>query len=87
MILPRSLPAGLFKISLLYLADGRAANVCEIEIAPPAGAPPSIRGLSKADALAGEVIDVTGTGFTRPMIENQECFQGVPVRRSAAGGA
>jgi uncharacterized protein (TIGR03437 family) len=64
LILPRSLPAGLLQLNLLYLADGRAANVCEIEIAPPAGAPPSIRGLSKADAQAGEVIDVTGTGFT-----------------------
>src|SRR6185503_18963650 len=30
----------------------------------PAGAPPSIRGLSKAVGLAGEVIEVTGTGFT-----------------------
>jgi uncharacterized protein (TIGR03437 family) len=64
MRLPRSLPTGLLQVSFVYLADGRAANACEIEIAPPAGAPPSIRGLSKAVALAGEVIEVTGTGFT-----------------------
>jgi uncharacterized protein (TIGR03437 family) len=64
MRLPRSLPTGLLQVSFVYLADGRAANACEIEIAPPTGAPPSIRGLSKAEALAGEVIEVTGTGFT-----------------------
>lgn len=62
--LPRSLPAGLLQVGFVHLSDGRAANPCEIEIAPPAGAPPSIRGLSKAEALAGEVIEVTGTGFT-----------------------
>ncbi|MCW5966930.1 MAG: hypothetical protein KIT57_00320 [Blastocatellales bacterium] len=62
--LPRSLPTGLLQVSFVHLADGRAANACEIEIASPAGAPPSIRGLSRDEALAGEVIEVTGTGFT-----------------------
>ncbi|MBX3280819.1 MAG: hypothetical protein KF868_22705, partial [Acidobacteria bacterium] len=64
MRLPRSLPAGLLQVQFVYLADGRGANGCEIEVAPPTGAPPSIRGLSRAEALAGEVIEVTGTGFT-----------------------
>jgi uncharacterized protein (TIGR03437 family) len=62
--LPRSLPTGLLEVDFIYLPEGRAANACEIEVAPPAGAPPSIRGLNKAEALAGEVVEITGTGFT-----------------------
>jgi uncharacterized protein (TIGR03437 family) len=62
--LSRGLPPGLLQVAFVHLKDGRAANACEIEIAPPAGAPPSIRGLSKAESIAGEVVEVTGTGFT-----------------------
>ncbi|MBX3280678.1 MAG: hypothetical protein KF868_21995, partial [Acidobacteria bacterium] len=62
--LPRSLPTGVSQLTFIALRDGRAANACEIEVAPPAGSPPVINALNRAESLAGESLEITGTGFT-----------------------
>jgi photosystem II stability/assembly factor-like uncharacterized protein len=63
--LPRTLAAGLTQIAFIDLAHGMTANNCEVVIAPPKSLiPPTIQRLNRDEALAGEVIEVTGTGFT-----------------------
>lgn len=60
--LPRTLQG---RLAMALVAIGHTtSNICEIEIAPPTGLPPNVSGLSKAEVLAGETLDITGTGFT-----------------------
>ena len=62
VLLSRSLRG---RLTLAFAAIGHGtSNLCEIEVAPPSNSPPSVFGLSKAEALAGELVEVTGTGFS-----------------------
>ena len=53
------------RLTLAFAAIGfGTSNLCEIEVAPPSNSPPSVVALSKPEVLAGEMIEVTGTGFS-----------------------
>ncbi len=53
------------RLTLIFAAIGfGTSNLCEIEVAPPSNSPPSIVALSKPEVLAGEMLEVTGTGFS-----------------------
>ena len=66
--LPRFLSGRLaFALAALGYAT---SNICELEIAPPADAPPRIITLSKASVLAGESIEITGSGFAQTPSDN-----------------
>ncbi len=60
-LLPRHL-AGRLKFALT--APGYAtSNICDLEVKSPAGAPPTITGLNKAEYLPGETVEISGAGF------------------------
>jgi uncharacterized protein (TIGR03437 family) len=53
------------RLTLAFTAIGSGtSNLCEIEIAPPSNSPPSVNGLSKTESLAGELVEISGSGFS-----------------------
>jgi uncharacterized protein (TIGR03437 family) len=54
---------GKVSVALADLKNGQTSNLFELEFAPPTGAPPRVTGLNKAILLAGEVLDVQGSGL------------------------
>lgn len=65
--LPRALNGELsFALAALGFS---ASNICQIEIAPPSGTPPRVAGLSAATVLAGERLEVFGSGLPASLTE------------------
>ncbi|MGH9847952.1 MAG: carboxypeptidase regulatory-like domain-containing protein, partial [Blastocatellia bacterium] len=61
------------------------SNVCEIEIAPPAGlAPPQVTGFSAASTQAGQTITINGSGFSPNPAENLVRIGGVEASVKSA---
>ncbi len=83
--LPRSL-IGRGRVNLAVNAAGySSSNLVEIEIAGTAGnAPPQISGFSAASALAGQVIQINGSGFAPNPRDNLARIAGIEARVSAA---
>ncbi|MEP7271053.1 MAG: Ig-like domain-containing protein, partial [Acidobacteriota bacterium] len=53
------------RLTLAFTAIGfGTSNLCEIEIAPPSNSPPSVNALSNPESLAGEMVEISGTGFS-----------------------
>lgn len=66
--LPRNLSG---RSSFVFAAIGYpTSNPCELEVAPPRDAPPRVVALSKPTVLAGESIELTGSGFSEVSTEN-----------------
>ena len=65
VLIPRTL-LGRGKVSLSLSAPGApASNVVELEIAGPASVtPPQLTGFGAGSALAGQVVTITGSGFS-----------------------
>jgi uncharacterized protein (TIGR03437 family) len=83
--LPRSL-IWRGRVNLAVNAAGySSSNLVEIEIAGTAGsAPPQISGFSAASALAGQVIQINGSGFAPNPRDNLARIAGIEARVSAA---
>ncbi|HMY73360.1 MAG TPA: Ig-like domain-containing protein, partial [Blastocatellia bacterium] len=66
--LPRTLRG---RLTFVFTAIGfPTSNPCELEVAPPRTDPPRVVALSKATVLAGESIEITGSGFSEVPAEN-----------------
>jgi uncharacterized protein (TIGR03437 family) len=66
--LPRTLSG---RLTFIFAALGfPTSNACEIEIAPPNDAPPHVTALNTTAALAGERLEITGSGFASTPAEN-----------------
>ena len=78
--LPRSL-IGRGRLSLSINAPGAVSNIVEIEAGPPAGnAPPSVSGFSASPVLAGQTLNIQGSGFSTTATNNLVRIGGTEAR-------
>jgi uncharacterized protein (TIGR03437 family) len=54
---------GITSVALADIKNGQTSNVIDLEFAPPTGMPPRVTGLSKASVLAGEMLELQGSGL------------------------
>jgi uncharacterized protein (TIGR03437 family) len=54
---------GKVSVALADLKNAQTSNLFELEFAPPTGAPPRVTGLNKATLLAGDVLELQGSGL------------------------
>ncbi|HWQ33398.1 MAG TPA: FG-GAP-like repeat-containing protein [Blastocatellia bacterium] len=81
VLVPRN-QIGRGKISLSITGAGiPASNLCQIELAGvPGNAPPVISGFSATTALAGQTLNITGSGFSTNAADNLIRIGGVEAR-------
>jgi uncharacterized protein (TIGR03437 family) len=54
---------GKVSVALADIKNAQTSNVFELEFAPPTGAPPRVTGLNKATLLAGDALELQGSGL------------------------